>query len=121
MGNNIQIHIKQLRLSAHIGIHAWEKQWPQLVCADAILTLQKIPLNDDIANACDYTVIADYMQIFCKKKHYNLLETLTTSLAQNLLTQFSFSAVQLTLFKQHALPNSQGIGISTALEKTTLP
>ena len=43
MGNNIQIHIKQLRLSAHIGIHAWEKQWPQLVCADAILTLQKIP------------------------------------------------------------------------------
>jgi len=119
--NKTQIHIKQLRLSAHIGIHAWEKQWPQLVYADSILTLQTAALNDDIANACDYTVIAAYMQVVCKKTHYNLLETLTTTLAQDLLTEFSFSTVQLTLFKQGALPNSQGIGISTTLEKTTLP
>ncbi len=106
------IGIKQLRVTSKLGIHSWEKRWPQVIVVDAHLKLPHLPQEDTLNPQCDYATVALFIQKFCRDNPFNLLETLTEKLCEGLHKHFGFPSLKLTISKPYALPNSKGASVS---------
>jgi dihydroneopterin aldolase len=107
------IFVKNLQLQAVIGCLPWERAIKQalLLSIELKVNTQTISQTDDIEQALDYAKICQRITAFVERSEYKLIETLAENIAQLLQTEFSVTALCLTLEKPGALPNAQTVGV----------
>ncbi len=109
-----KILIRQLLVSAVIGIHDWEKQQTQPLLIDLDLShdCHQAALSDDIKDALDYFEVCRQVTDFVGASRYELIETLAEEITELIFRQFNCEHIELTLFKPEAVENTQTVGVS---------
>ena len=83
----MQIEIKQLKIMACHGCHAEEKIHPQPFVFDVFLRTDGAR-KDDVENTVSYSDVMKFVVSYAKERTFNLIETLSDSLAQEILMRF---------------------------------
>lgn len=109
-----RIFIRQLEISAIIGIWEYEKETPQTIYIDleAAVDVSKAAATDHIASTVDYFLLYTRICEYIPTTRFELLETLATHLSDLLIQEFALSWLRLTITKKPtAMPNIAGAGI----------
>jgi len=108
-----QVFIRQLKVSANIGIYPWERVSSQDVVFDIDIEVDasKIAQNDDINHAVDYAKVREFITKFVTENRFNLIETLPHKVAELLIDNFDMNWLRLTLTKPAAFNDGAFPGI----------
>ncbi|MBQ9437277.1 MAG: 2-amino-4-hydroxy-6-hydroxymethyldihydropteridine diphosphokinase [Lachnospiraceae bacterium] len=99
------IEIKGLRVFAHHGVYASEKEkgQPFILQAKLFSDLRKAGISDNLADTSDYGAIARFLDAKMKEQPKNLLEAAAEGLCRELLLHFPFiEFASLTIEKPRA-------------------
>ena len=112
-----QIHIRQLKLSAVIGVYPRERKAPQAVIVDLALhtDLQVAGRSDQLTDTIDYAVLVARVRKAVAKSRFQLLEALAEHIADLCLREPRIAAVDVTVAKPGALP---GIGVAVTMRRS---
>ena len=112
-----QIHIRQLKLSAVIGVCPREREAPQPVIVDLALhtDLQVAGRSDRLADTVDYAALVERVRKAVAESRCQLLEALAEHIADLCLRELRIAAVDVTVAKRGALP---GIGVAAAIHRS---
>ena len=113
------IHINQLQIPLHIGVHAWEKNTLQKLTFDLRLFLQLSGCQDNIKHTVSYQTICEDLSNLFTNQHYELIETVAEKTCQHLLTQYPIDAVEILVKKHHVIPNCHYVAVQLFREKST--
>jgi 7,8-dihydroneopterin aldolase/epimerase/oxygenase len=95
------VSVKDLSVRAVIGVHAWERDVEQtlLVSVDMATDVRKAAANDDLADALDYSAVAETIAAVLRDGRFGLIETAAERVADRLLADFPLSWLRLELRK----------------------
>jgi 7,8-dihydroneopterin aldolase/epimerase/oxygenase len=95
------VSIKDLSVSAVIGVHDWERQVEQtlLVSADLAADIRQAAATDDLADALDYSAVARTIAAVVHEGQFHLIETAAERVAERLLADFAVTWLRLELRK----------------------
>jgi len=95
------VSIKDLSVSAVIGVHDWERQVEQtlLVSADLAADIRQAAATDDLADALDYSAVARTIAAVVREGQFHLIETAAERVAERLLADFPVTWLRLELRK----------------------
>lgn len=112
-----QIHIRQLKLNAVIGVYPRERQAPQAVIVDLALhmDLQVAGRSDQLTDTLDYAALVARVRKAVTRSRFKLLEALAEHIAGLCLREKRIAAVDVTLAKPGALP---GIGVAVTVRRS---
>ncbi len=107
------IVIRDLELSARIGVHAFERRLQQTLRLQLKLGCDAatVAKNDDLRQALDYQAVVDFIKDFIAGSTCALIETLADGLASALLQRFSLPGLELELCKPNIMPGTTEVGI----------
>jgi dihydroneopterin aldolase len=107
------IFLKEFRISTLIGIYPWEKKVPQTIELNLEIALpsNRASQTDRIEDALDYSKIIQRINMILNNQHFSLLETLTESIAQMILTEFGSPWVKVSAAKLNAIQGVKQLGI----------
>ena len=112
-----QIQIRQLKLSAVIGVYPREREAPQAVIMDLTLhtDLQVAGRSDQLADTTDYAALVARVRKAASESHFQLLEALAEHIAGLCLREPRVAAVDVTAAKPGALP---GAGVAVTIRRS---
>lgn len=112
-----RIVIRQLAMSARIGVHDWEKEQPQPVVVDMEFDLAagKACSTDQLADTVDYSMVVDRVRAVAMRPH-ELVEAMANSICCDVLCIPTVQRVQLTLLKLAPFPGAQ-VGVTLSRER----
>ena len=112
-----QIHIRQLKLNAVIGVYPRERKAPQPVIVDLVLhaDLQVAGRSDRLTDTVDYAALVARIRKAAAKSRFQLLESLAQHIADLCLREPRIAAVDVTAAKPGALP---GIGVAVTMRRS---
>ena len=111
-----KIIIKDLILLISVGIHAFEKQKKQRVMFNLKITTEP-NLKPDIKSIVNYeTVIKDIKKI-TEKKHYDLLESLSESVFDEIFKNKNVKKIKLKIEKLDIMRETKSVGIEVVKTK----
>ncbi len=95
------VSVKDLSISAVIGVHDWERQVEQtlLVSADLAADIRQAAATDDLADALDYSAVARTIAAVVREGQFHLIETAAERVAERLLADFPVTWLRLELRK----------------------
>ena len=95
------VSVRDLRVRAVIGVHAWEREIEQtlLVSVDMAADVRKAAASDDLADALDYSAVAETIASVLRDGKFRLIETAAERVAGRLLADFPLSWLRLELRK----------------------
>lgn len=98
------VSIRDLAVSAVIGVHPWEREIEQtlVVSVDmvpATADVAKAAASDDLADALDYSAVADAISAALREGKFRLIETAAERVAGRLLADFPLTWLRLELRK----------------------
>ena len=95
------VSVKDLSVSAVIGVHDWERQVEQtlLVSADLAADIRQAAATDDLADALDYSAVARTIAAVVREGKFRLIETAAERVAERLLADFPVTWLRLELRK----------------------
>ena len=95
------VSVKDLSVSAVIGVHDWERQVEQtlLVSADLAADIRQAAATDDLADALDYSAVARTIAAVVREGQFHLIETAAERVAERLLADFPVTWLRLELRK----------------------
>ena len=98
------VSIRDLAVSAVIGVHPWEREIDQtlVVSVDmvpATADVAKAAASDDLADALDYSAVADAISAVLREGRFRLIETAAERVAVRLLADFPLTWLRLELRK----------------------
>ncbi len=95
------VSVKDLSISAVIGLHDWERQVEQtlLVSADLAADIRQAAATDDLADALDYSAVARTIAAVVREGQFHLIETAAERVAERLLADFPVTWLRLELRK----------------------
>ncbi len=98
------VSVKDLSVSAVIGVHGWERQVEQtlLVSVDmvpATADIRQAAATDDLADALDYSAVARTIAAVMRQGRFHLIETAAERVAERLLADFAVTWLRLELRK----------------------
>jgi 7,8-dihydroneopterin aldolase/epimerase/oxygenase len=95
------VSIRDLSVRAVIGVHAWEREVEQtlVVSVEMAADVRKAAANDDLADALDYSAVADAIAAVLREGKFRLIETAAEHLARRLLADFPLAWLRLELRK----------------------
>ena len=98
------VSVKDLSVRAVIGVHAWERDVEQtlLVSVDMVpqtTDVRKAAASDDLADALDYSAVAETIAAVLREGRFRLIETAAERVAGRLLADFPLSWLRLELRK----------------------
>jgi FolB domain-containing protein len=119
----MQLHIKNLRFPAIIGIHEWEKARERQFIMQ--ITLQydaaKAIASDDFTYALDYTGIEKTILSFIASQPWNLIETLASRCAAHLLATFlQIQEIEISIEKPQAMYFAESVTATAFLQRSDL-
>ncbi len=107
------VFIRALRIDTVIGVYDWERQVQQSLLLDLEMSADTAAAasNDDVADALDYSAVADRLRAFAAEHSVQLVETLAERLAGLVRDEFGVSWVRLRLCKPGAVADSRDVGV----------
>ena len=107
------IFIRQLRLDAHIGAYAEERQVAQTLEFDLEIGLLGNPActSDRLADTIDYAEVVAAVRILLAERKVHLLESLAEAIADLLLQEFNAHWVSISIAKLGIVPGTQAVGV----------
>jgi dihydroneopterin aldolase len=95
------VSVKDLSVRTVIGVHAWERKVEQtlLVSVDMATDVRKAATNDDLADALDYSAVAETIANVLREGKFRLIETAAERVAGRLLADFPLNWLRLELRK----------------------
>jgi 7,8-dihydroneopterin aldolase/epimerase/oxygenase len=95
------VSVKDLSVSAVIGVHDWERQVEQalLVSVDLAADIRQAAATDDLADALDYSAVANTIATVVRDGKFHLIETAAERVAERLLADFPVTWLRLELRK----------------------
>ena len=125
------VSVKDLRVRAVIGVHAWEREIEQtlVVSVDMATDVRKAAANDDLADALDYSAVANAIAAVLREGKFRLIETAAERVAGRLLASFPLGWLRLELRKPittltpapNATPALDAPSVAPALAPDALP
>ena len=108
-----KLQITGLRVSAVIGVRAWERQLRQPLLIDLSLAIDAAAAaaSDQIDDALDYGAVARRVTELTETSNFQLIETLAEAIASMVLDEFAPASVTITVHKPGAVPQAQGVSI----------
>jgi len=81
------VSVKDLSVRAVIGVHAWERDVEQtlMVSVDMATDVRKAAASDDLADALDYSAVAETIAAVLRDGRFRLIETAAEHVAGRLL------------------------------------
>jgi dihydroneopterin aldolase len=110
------VSVKDLGVSAVIGVHPWEREIEQtlLVSVDMAADVRKAAASDDLADALDYSAVAETIAAVLRDGKFRLIETAAERGAERLLADFPLSWLRLELRKPITSTPTPGAATTTA-------
>ena len=95
------VSIRDLAVSAVIGVHPWEREIEQrlVVSVDIAADVAKAAASDELADALDYSAVAETIATVLREGRFRLIETAAERVAGRLLADFPLSWLRLELRK----------------------
>jgi 7,8-dihydroneopterin aldolase/epimerase/oxygenase len=95
------VSVKDLSVAAVIGVHDWEREVEQtlLVSVDMAADVARAAATDDLADALDYSAVAETIAAVLREGKFRLIETAADRVAERLLADFPLSWLRLELCK----------------------
>ena len=95
------VSIRDLRIPAVIGVHGWEREIEQtlIVSVDMVADVRKAAASDDLADALDYSAVAETIAAVLREGRFRLIETAAERVAERLLADFRLPWLRLELRK----------------------
>jgi dihydroneopterin aldolase len=98
------VSVKDLSVRAVIGVHSWERGVEQTlqVSVDMVAEtadVRKAAATDDLADALDYSAVADAIAAVLREGKFRLIETAAERVAGRLLADFPLTWLRLELRK----------------------
>ena len=95
------VSVRDLSVDAIIGVHAWERDVEQtlVVSVDMATDVRKAAAGDDLADALDYSAVAETIAAVLRDGKFRLIETAAERVAGRLLADFPLSWLRLELRK----------------------
>ena len=100
----ITVELRGLRVFAHHGVHAHEKERGQAFVFDVDLDVGERGASDRLEDAVDYTAVAQAVKDVSDARSYDLLEALATAVADELLLRFAAERVRVRAAKPEVRP-----------------
>jgi 7,8-dihydroneopterin aldolase/epimerase/oxygenase len=95
------VSIKDLQVSAVIGVYDWERETEQQLTFEVDLRtdVAKAASRDDIADALDYSKIAQTVRDIVTEGRFQLIETAAEQVAQRLVADYRLTWVRVQVAK----------------------
>jgi FolB domain-containing protein len=108
-----QIMIRDLRIYGIIGVYEWERNQPQEILINIVLStdLRKAGRSDNLADTIDYAKIAQKVRDHAEKAGRFTVEALATDLAALCLEEPAVQKVVVRLEKPAAVPDCRSVGV----------
>lgn len=114
-GNRVdKVFIRQLKVSAQVGILPWECENHQDIFFDIDIAVDanQIVQTDNINHTVDYAKVKKCISQFAKQHRFNLIETLADKIAALLIENFNIQWLRLTLTKPRAFDGDALAGVT---------
>jgi 7,8-dihydroneopterin aldolase/epimerase/oxygenase len=98
---NDYVSVKGLSVAAVIGVHRWEREIEQtlVVSVDMEADVHAAAASDDLADALDYSAVAETIANVLREGKFRLIETAAERVAERLLADFRLPWLRLELRK----------------------
>jgi 7,8-dihydroneopterin aldolase/epimerase/oxygenase len=95
------VSVRDLSVAAVIGVHDWEREVEQtlFLSVDMAADIRRAGATDDLADALDYSAVAETIVTVVREGKFRLIETAAERVAERLLADFPVSWVRLELRK----------------------
>lgn len=112
-----RIVLRDLRMNACIGVHAWEMEAPQPVRLDLEFDLPQARAcrSDDLADTVDYMAVVACLRSLALSRPHRLVEAMAESMCNALHQRFGLTHIRLSLIKLAAIARSE-VGITVERE-----
>lgn len=116
-----KIIIEGLEINTVIGVYDWEREKPQKLIFDLVLTtdLTKAMQSDRVEDTVDYAKVAETIEVLTRQHQPELLEKFADTLLKQLFDKFNVEAIQLKMTKPDILPQTRSVGIELFREKAS--
>jgi 7,8-dihydroneopterin aldolase/epimerase/oxygenase len=96
-----QVSIRELRVSAVIGVHDWEREIEQTLvfAVDMAADVARAAATDDINDALDYSAVAQTVRGVVTAGKFQLIETAAERVARQLLADYPLGWVRVEVAK----------------------
>lgn len=93
--------IRDLRISAVIGVHDWERETEQALtfAVHMAADVAKAAASDDIGDALDYSRVAQTVRAVVTEGRFQLIESAAEGVAQRLIRDFGLAWVRVEAVK----------------------
>jgi dihydroneopterin aldolase len=95
------VSIRDLGVAAVIGVHPWEREIEQSLVfnVDMVADVGQAAASDDLADALDYSAVAEAIAAVVRAGKFRLIETAADRVAEHLLAAFPVTRLRLELRK----------------------
>jgi dihydroneopterin aldolase len=95
------VAIRDLGVAAVIGVHPWEREIEQTLVFDVDMAadVRRAAATDDLADALDYSAVAEVIATVVREGKFRLIETAAERVAERLLAAFPVTRLRLELRK----------------------
>lgn len=95
------VSIRELRVSAVIGVHDWEREIEQTLvfAVDMAADVAKAAASDHLSDALDYSAVAQTVRDVITQGEFQLIETAAERVARQLLADYSLGWVRVEVAK----------------------
>jgi dihydroneopterin aldolase len=105
------VFVRDLDLTASIGIYDQEKIKPQRIVVNIDLSVQEGSGDDDISHVVSYEIVVKKVEAIIAEGHINLVETLCERIAASCLTDKRVMAARVRVEKPDIIPNARSVGV----------
>jgi len=112
------VSVRDLAVQAVIGVHEWERETTQtlVVSVDLAADVRKAAATDDLADALDYSAVAQAVASVLQEGRFRLIETAAERVAERLLADHPVRWLRLELRKPIA---AGGYAAAVTIERST--
>lgn len=95
------VSIRDLRVSAVIGVYDWERETEQILVfgVDMAADVAAAAASDEISGALDYSAVAETVRSVVTRGKFQLIETAAERVAQRLLADYRLGWVRVEVVK----------------------
>ena len=105
------VFVRDLELTALLGIYDHEKVEPQRIVVNIDLSVQEGSGDDDISHVVSYEIVVKKVEAIIAEGHVNLVETLCERIAESCLTDKRVMAARVRVEKPDIIPNARSVGV----------
>jgi len=95
------VSVRDLRVPAVIGVHDWERETEQtlIVSVDLAADVRRAAGRDDLADALDYSAVAETITAVLREGKFGLIETAAERVAERLLAGYGLTWLRVEIRK----------------------